>query len=221
MTKRILALWSLVIVALGSIVVLALPVHADPPATPARTFEPPVPTPTEIAAAAVTPEHIEQIVQDPWFAPLRELVEKLSDAYVDKPHTYRGLPAGEPAVGRELRLDAYTRDTLHAVRDRAGELAQFGPDAAWKYVVTMAWIAHRETRIASNPAKLGDQDEGRAHGYWQVWEWHGMDPFAASTALDMLITEPSSSWSLPKGHPWTGYPECARWIATHPAPPLD
>lgn len=175
-----------------------------------------------IEAASVTPGQIEELAkppeEDPWFQPLRSRVEELSDAYMDKPHTHRGLPAGEPQIGREIRLNHFTTSVLAAVRARAGELAQFGPDAAWEYAVTLACIAHRETRIASNPSKLGDQDGGRAHGYWQVWSWHGADPYSADTALDMLLTAPTSSWALPAKHPWTGYPECSAWLKVHPAP---
>ncbi len=171
------------------------------------------PTPIEPAVTSMQAE------EDPWYQPMRDLAEQLSDAYFDKPHQNAlGMTAGEPPFGRALRLNDFTRNVLAAVRDRAGELAQFGPEAAWDFAATMMWIAHRETRICSNPSKLGDQDQGKAHGYWQVWTWKGQDPYAASTALDMLIEEPASSWSLPKGKPWLGYPECARWVASHPMP---
>jgi hypothetical protein len=174
---------------------------------------------TQDRATQDLPEEVVEVVEDPWFRPMRDLVETLSDAYFDKPHrNVLGMTAGEVPAGRELRLDGFTREVLAAVRARAGELAQFGPDAAWNYAATLVWTAHRETRIASNPGKLGNQDQGKAHGYWQVWTWHGQDPYAAATAIDMLIAEPGASWSLPKGKPWLGYPECARWLAAHPAP---
>jgi hypothetical protein len=183
--------------------------------TPSNLVGPPSPHPH----GDLTQDVLYDSRVDPWYVELRELTETLSDAYADKPHLSRfGGTSGENESARWERLGRFTRDVLGAVRSRAGELAQFGPDAAWGYAATMVWIAHRETRIASEPKLLGDQDQGRAHGYWQVWEWHGADPFMASTALDMLIEEPGSSWSLPKGHPWLGYPECARWLATHPAP---
>jgi hypothetical protein len=181
------------------------------------------PTPAEVVAvASVTPVQIEQLAQpqeDPWFALLRARVEELSDAYMDKPHMHRGLQAGEPEVGRAIRLNHFTQSILDAVHARAGELAQFGPDAAWDYAVTLACIAHRETRIASSPAKLGNQDGGRAAGPWQIWERRDhADRFSADTALDMLIKEPTSSWALPAKHPWTGYPECSAWLSSHRAP---
>jgi len=129
------------------------------------------------------------------------------------------MTSGEKPLGRQMRLDDFTRDVLGAVRDRAGDLAQFGPDAAWGYAVTMVWIAHRETRIASDPAKLGNQDNGKAAGPWQMWDQpgHPADRFQASSALDLLIRD-AHSWYLPARRPWVGYPECSRWIATHPAP---
>ena len=199
----------------------AIPVHADASIVKAAAAaKPPVfaPEPIEIEAVA-SPAQEQPKSEDPWYAPLRARVEELSDAYMDRPHTHRGLPAGEPPLGRELRLNRFTGGVLSAVRARAGELAQFGPDAAWSYAVTLACIAHRETRIASNPGKLGDQDNGRAAGYWQIWERRDhADRFSADTALEMLINQPGSSWSLPKGHPWTGYPECNAWLAAHPAP---
>ena len=210
---------SLVVLGLTSVAMLAVPLalssHAAPrpevlvaPAYPEAHLS----IPTE---ATIPP--LEQ--EDPWFSTLRARVEMLSDAYVDKPHTHHGLPAGEPLAGRLTRLDQFTHGVLDAVRARAGELAQFGPDAAWKYAVTLACIAHRETRIARDPSKLGDQDQGRARGYWQIWERADhADRFSAATALDMLLKEPKSAWSLPSIHPWTGYPECAAWLAAHPAP---
>jgi len=155
---------------------------------------------------------------DPWFPELRGLVETMSDASMDKSHVVRGIRTGEPAASREMRLDHFTQDVLDAARGRAGELAQFGPDGAWKYAATLVCIAHKETRIASDYPKLGNQDNGKAHGYFQIWSWHGMDVYSADTALDMLVKEPTSSWALPAKHPWTGYPECAKWLAAHPAP---
>jgi len=204
----------------GLTIPLATPsVHAGSP--------PPTAEPAAQTATIDTPPTVEPPVaqpsqpeDDPWFAPLRGRVEQLSDAYMDTPHVSRGIRVGgEPTATRTVRLDAFTHDVLGAVRARAGELAQFGPDAAWKYAVTLACIAHKETRISSNPSKLGDQDNGKAAGYWQIWERRDhADRFSAATALDMLVHEPTSSWSLPKNHPWTGYPDCAKWLAAHPAP---
>jgi hypothetical protein len=213
------AILSFTLCLAGLTLALAMPiVHADSSKSavvkPTVTQPPVQPPAIEIVEAAPPPPQ-----EDPWFAPLRAHVEELSDASFDKPHTYRGLPAGEPVIGRDVRLNHFTQSVLDAVRDRAGELAQFGSDAAWKYAVTLTCIAHRETRISSNPSKLGDQDSGRAAGYWQIWERRDhADRFSAATALDMLIHEPTSSWTLPKDHPWTGYPECGKWLAAHPAP---
>ena len=173
----------------------------------------------EASAARGEEAQAELPERDPWFPELRALVETESDAYFDKPHPGRfGGTAGELPSARAERLDGFTREVLAAVRDRASELGQYGDDAAWKYAATLVWIAHRDTRIASDPSKLGNQDEGRAHGYWQIWSWRGMDPYRASTALDMLLADPGRSWSVPKGHPWTGYPACAAWLAAHPEP---
>lgn len=220
MRKLIIGLVGLSALSLVAAVPMAL--HSEPVVLTAVTLPSAQPaTLTEIAAASVPSEHITQEIKDPWFLPLRELAEQLSDAYLDKPHVTRlGMSSGEKPLGRQMRLDGFTTDVLTAVRARAGELAQFGPDAAWGYAATLMWIAHRETRIASDPSKLGNQDDGRAAGPWQIWKQsgHPMDRFQASSALDLLIRESSSSWSLPKWHPWIGYPECARWVATHPAP---
>ena len=89
----------------------------------------------------------------------------------------------------------------------------------WGYGVTLIYIAHRETRIARNPRLLGDQDQGRAHGPWQIWSWKGKDPFDAATALEMMIEVPESSWSVPKKTPWLGYPPAAAFMAAHPRHP--
>ena len=48
-----------------------------------------------------------------------------------------GETAGEKPTGRQMRLDAFTTGVLAAVRARAGELAQFGSDAAWGYAATL------------------------------------------------------------------------------------
>jgi hypothetical protein len=244
MKKLLAPLAAALVVVLASLGLASLPANGDPAAARDLAAEAlhrsmdraaqPTPVPSvELAAASVTPAQVEQLGHldpalgmfaahegDPWWETLRALTEKLSDAYLDKPHKNAlGMTAGEPDAGRMQRLDGFTSGVLDAVRARAGELAQFGPDAAWEYAVTLEWLAHRETRIASNPAKLGDQDQGRAHGYWQIWSWRGgADPYSAATALDMLIAEPEHSWSVPRGHPCRGYPDCQRWLSSHPAP---
>jgi hypothetical protein len=217
---RNLLLSLLALSALFLVAAVPLALHPEPVVLAAVELPQVAPvTSSEVAAAMVTPVEVEKLSEDPWYAPLRELTETLSDAYYDRPHAGRfGETAGEKPLGRQMRLSAFTDDVLAAVRARAGDLAQFGPDAAWGYAATLIWIAHRETRIASDPSKLGNQDNGRAHGYLQVWSWKNQDPYVMSTALDMLIEEPGPSWSLPKGKPWLGYPECARWLAAHPAP---
>jgi hypothetical protein len=193
-------------------------VHAQAPEP--IVLRPVAPTLVEVAPTPIEPATSMQAEDDPWYPPMRALVEQLSDAYFDKPHTTAlGMSAGEMPSGRELRLNSFTRDVLAAVRDRAGELAQFGPDAAWDYAATLMWIAHRETRICSNPAKLGNEDNGKAAGPWQMWEQpgHPADRFQASSALDLLIRD-AHAWYLPMRQPWLGYPECARWVAAHPMP---
>ena len=218
MQKLILSIVALAALSLAAVAPRVL--HSEPApiviAPPAASV---APTPAVVAPSLPVEDDVAQGTDDPWYPTLRQLVETLSDAYFDKPD-WNGvrMTEGEKPLGRSMRLDAFTRDVLAAVRDRAGELAQFGPDAAWGYASTLIWTAHRETRIASDPSKLGNQDQGKAHGYLQVWEWHGMNPYAMSTALDMMMSEPESSWSLPKGHPWLGYPECAKWLKAHPAP---
>src|SRR5215472_14165671 len=111
-----------------------------------------------------------------------------------------------------MRLRALTTSIEEALADRIGDV---GPHD-WRYGVTLLYIAHRETRLARRPRDLGDEDQGRAHGMWQIWSWKKMNPFAPATALDMLIENPGA-WSLgPRSTPWVGYPECARFIETNP-----
>jgi hypothetical protein len=136
---------------------------------------------------------------------LYRLADELSDACADR---------HENPWGRMMRLRSFA-DAIATALEADWRTPMMLEDD-WKFAATLVWIAHRETRIARNPAQLGDQDHGRAHGYWQVWQWHGRDPFAAETALDMLLTEPGSSWSLPRGAPWVGYPEAARFLEEHP-----
>lgn len=144
-----------------------------------------------------------------------------------------------PEPGREVRLQTYLyrlADTLadaYADRrelpgnrfERLNKLAQELKEAAlsfrsekddWKYAATLLWIGHRETRLCHAPRLLGNEDNGRAHGYWQVWSWKKMNPYSTDTAMDMLIQNPGA-WSLPAGsEPWIGYPDAANFIKEHP-----
>ena len=218
MLKPILLLSFTLCLASLAIPLTSPAVHAG--ATPTTQPAPATQPVPAVAAeeAPPTPAQAAPKQDDPWFPELRGLVETMSDASMDKSHVVRGICTGEPAASREMRLDHFTQGVLDAARGRAGELAQFGPDGAWKYAATLVCIAHKETRIASDYPRLGNQDNGKAHGYFQIWSWHGMDVYSADTALDMLIKEPTSSWALPAKHPWTGYPDCAKWLAKHPAP---
>jgi hypothetical protein len=157
-----------------------------------------------------------EVREDPWWPELRGLVEDLSDAYTDKPHKNRlgQQDPGEPAWGRVQRLDAFTRDVIDAARRITDTTA------AWNYAGLLVWLAHRETRIAASPEKLGDQDEHRAAGPWQMWvqaDRPTADRFSAAEALSLLLRAPGA-WYLPAGAPWAGYTACARWLAAHPAP---
>jgi hypothetical protein len=136
---------------------------------------------------------------------LYSMADEMSDAYADRKEDPRG---------RITRLEHFANGIADAL-EADWRIPTLG-DNDWKYGATLVCIAHRETRISRDPRKLGNQDNGRAHGPWQIWSWHRQDPFSATTALDMLLTEPTSSWSLPKKQPWIGYPDCAKYIAAHP-----
>jgi len=167
---------------------------------------PPSPEP----AAAVEEPRVEH---GPLYDYLRPLVEQLADSYAERPGS--GSKHAERPDLRQYRLDEFTSDIERAFRDdwRTPMLRERGED--WKYAATLVWIAHRETRIARNPRVLGNEDAGHAHGPWQVWAWKGLSQWLASTALDMLIENPGA-WSLPKGTPWLGYPDCEKWVREHP-----
>ena len=172
--------------------------------------QPPAPAPSEsaLSAAAVEPRNEEH---DALYDYLRPLVEQLADTYTERP----GQKHAERSDLRENRLEAFVLDIERALQAdwRTPMLRERGED--WKYATTLVWIAHRETRIARNPRVLGNEDQGKAHGPWQIWTWKDMDPWKASTALDMLIENPGA-WSLPKGTPWLGYPDCEKWVREHP-----
>jgi hypothetical protein len=141
------------------------------------------------------------------YAPLRELVEELADAFAER----AGQPHAEPAPMRAARLDAFTLEVLEATRP-------LGSPRAWRYAVTLVFLAHRETRIARSPRLLGSEDDGRAAGPWSIWpSVHAGDAFRAKTALRVLLEHPGA-WSLPDGAPWLGYGACSRWLARHPEP---
>lgn len=128
---------------------------------------------------------------------LYRLADNLADAVFDR---------RELSGSRSIRLHKLADDVADAVESQ-------GVD--WRYAATLLWIGHRETRLCSVPRKLGNEDGGRAHGYFQVWAWKGRDPYSAATAMDMLVHD-AGAWSLPAREPWTGYPEAAAWINAHP-----
>jgi hypothetical protein len=131
---------------------------------------------------------------------LYRLADTLADAYADR----RELPGN--------RFERLSR--LAAAVERAATASSLPQTLDWRYAAMLLWIAHRETRLCHAPRLLGTEDNGRAHGYWQVWDWKHRDPFSADTAMDMLIKNPGA-WYLPS-LPWTGYPDAARFLEEHP-----
>lgn len=128
------------------------------------------------------------------------LADQLADAVFDR---------------RELVGNRYAR--LHGLAERvvAACTTRLPPGRDWRYAAMLMWIGHRETRLCSAPRKLGNEDNGRAHGYWQIWSWKKLNPYSEETALDMLLQDPGA-WYLPAPEPWVGYPDAARWIHEHP-----
>jgi hypothetical protein len=131
---------------------------------------------------------------------LYRLADTLADAYADR----KELPGNRFDRLNKLATEVQQAATAH----RSG-----GDD--WKYAAILLWVGHRETRLCHAPHLLGNQDNGRAHGYFQVWTWKGRDPYSADTAMDMMVHNPGA-WSLPTGEPWTGYPDADRFIREHP-----
>jgi hypothetical protein len=132
---------------------------------------------------------------------LYRLADTLADAYADR----RELPGN-----RFERLSKLATEVAHAA------IVQRTERDDWKYAAILMWIGHRETRLCHAPRLLGTEDNGRAHGYFQVWSWKGRDPYSADTAMDMMVRHPGA-WVLPEtSEPWTGYPEAARLIREHP-----
>jgi hypothetical protein len=132
---------------------------------------------------------------------LYRLADSLADSYADR---------------RELPGNRFERLNKLATEVQQAAMTQRSEKDDWKYAATLLWIGHRETRLCHAPHLLGNQDNGRAHGYFQVWAWKGLDPYSVDTAMDMLIKNPGA-WSLPmSSEPWTGYPDAAGFIREHP-----
>lgn len=193
---------------MGAAIVALLSIASVPAHAPVAAVDDAAPMPersVEIMAHLATsfPEPVRSVRMREY---LYRASDHFADAYVDR---------NEDQLGRVTRLERFASGIADAL-EADWRIGVVGDDYDWKYGLTLVCIAHRETRIAKNPAKLGNQDNGRAHGPWQIWGWHGRDPMSAETALDMLFVAPSSSWSLPKDQPWIGYPECAKWMHEHP-----
>lgn len=139
------------------------------------------------------------------FLYLLALALALPRAYVDR---------DEPEESRRARIGELVGGVVDAI-----ESAGLDDERARAYGVTLIVLAHRETVLARRPRDVGNEDQGLAHGPWQIHEWKGKNPFAASTALEMLREDPWQSWCLPKGAPWVGLPRAARYLVAHPALP--
>jgi hypothetical protein len=132
---------------------------------------------------------------------LYRLADTLADAYADR---------------RELPGNRFKRLNKLATELQQAAMAQRSEKDDWKYAAILMWIGHRETRLCHAPRLLGTEDNGKAHGYFQVWSWKNRDPYSADTAMDMMIKNPGA-WSLPAtSEPWVGYPEAAGFIREHP-----
>jgi hypothetical protein len=130
-------------------------------------------------------------------------------------------------------MPAYAERNLETKEDRLARWTTFANECAdaveaagvkeqAEYVVSLIFIAHRESVLAKNPRHVGNEDEGLAFGPWQIHEWKGMDRARAATALDLLIHAPGA-WSLPS-KPWLGLaadkrlnrPSAVAYLHAHP-----
>lgn len=124
----------------------------------------------------------------------------------------------EPALERRARIERIAGDLTDALEKTfPGDL-----EAQRDYGVILAFVGNRETRFAKDISRLGNQDQGAAHGYWQVHEWRDLNPYAASTAVLLMKVAPEA-WCLPATTPWAGFPKAAEYLRTHPldASPIE
>jgi hypothetical protein len=117
----------------------------------------------------------------------------------------------EPAAHREARLQRIAGELVSALE----EVYPNDAEKQWHYGVLLAFVGNRETRFANDISRLGSQDQGAAHGYWQVHEWRGLNPYATKTAVLLMQAAPEA-WCLPANQPWTGFPKAAAYLQAHP-----
>lgn len=183
----------------------AMAVSTKPTVTVAAQPAAVIPTPVEPVAVEAAP-----VEPNPLHRYAAEAALSLMPAYADRLET---------PEARKKRLTAFAYDVADAVEDAAVvEQAE--------YVVTLLWIAHRETVLARNPFDVGDCDQGTSLGPWSMKEWRNVDRYHAAGALKLLLTAPSA-WSLPSPKPWLGLvydkrlnrPSAVAYLRAHPYAP--
>lgn len=144
-------------------------------------------------------------------APPNALHRYVTDAMLDLPRAY--VDRNEDAESRIARMTTHANDIAAAV-----EASDLPPELRHKYAITLVFIGQRETLWARRIRDLGNEDEGRAHYYYQIHEWKGMDLASSVTALDLLRNAPGA-WCLPSPRPWEGLPKAAKYLREHPFSP--
>lgn len=219
---RILKMLALpMVAALALALAVTFRMHADA-ATPVATFAaqsvapPALPVPPVTAAADPEPAPAEVPKLDALHQYAVDAVLTLTPPYAERNF--------ESADDRKARWTNFALQCATAVQES---------DVPWneqhEYVLTLIWIAHRETLIAKDPFNVGNCDEGTSLGPWSMKEWRGVDRWSASGALTLLLAHPQA-WSLPQPKPWLGIvadrgkhgvnrPSVMEYLRAHPFTP--
>lgn len=201
---RILKMLVGLVATVGLVILLRLAMTADASplmhlsagasaSTPAPAPLPAPPPPADTAGIVAPPNALHRYVAEAMLA--------LPRAYVDR---------GEDDDSRVARMTMRANEIAAAV-----EASDLPAELHHKYAIALVFIAQRETLWARRIRDVGNEDEGLAHGYWQIHEWKNLDPMLATTALDLLRHVPGA-WCLPSPRPWEGLPKAAKYLREHP-----
>jgi hypothetical protein len=169
------------------------------------------PTPAEVQSAA-PPATIGPAEAPSAAAPaaaVDPLTEELAELLATFVPAYAEHESAESLAGRRAQI-------AHQISDAARESYPDNPAQGRRIAILLAFIGQRESRFAKNPGVLGHQDQGLAHGAWQIHAYGGENPYLATTAMHLMKAAPGA-WGLPgTSTPWTGYAPAAEYIARHP-----
>jgi len=208
MTRQLIFANAVIVLVLAAV---AVKVHTGTTASAAIAVAAPVATVTVSTVSVAAPS-------PPPAAPSVDALHQYAiDAILTLKPAYAELKL-ETAEARKTRWVAFANEVADAVQT-SSKIAHEDQAA---YVITLIWIAHRETVLAMNPFNVGNCDEGTSLGPWSMKEWRGVDRYHAAGALKLLLEAPGA-WSLPS-KPWLGLvydkrlgrPSASSYLAAHP-----